>query len=171
MEENLENTQTVESEKQEAAKEQQERTFTQTEVNGLVARESKSAVEKLLKSAGIAPEGDYKASLEAFRQWKESQKTDLKNASEQMQNLQKQNTALNEQLEALKAGVPVDKLDRYTKLAKAYQTEDTSFINALKLALKDFPVSGQGIAAAGGNPAQKPEEQKKAPLPNGAIIL
>lgn len=171
MEENLENTQTVESEKQEAAKEQHERTFTQTEVNGLVARESKSAVEKLLKSAGIAPEGDYKASLEAFRQWKESQKTDLENASEQMQNLQKQNTALNEQLEALKAGVPVDKLDRYTKLAKAYQTEDTSFINALKLALKDFPVSGQGIAAAGGNPAQKPEEQKKAPLPNGAIIL
>ena len=86
MEENLENTQTVESEKQEAAKEQHERTFTQTEVNGLVARESKSAVEKLLKSAGIAPEGDYKASLEAFRQWKESQKTDLENASEQMQN-------------------------------------------------------------------------------------
>lgn len=171
MEENLENTQTVESEKQEAAKEQQERTFTQAEVNGLVARESKSAVEKLLKSAGIAPEGDYKASLEAFRQWKESQKTDLENASEQMQNLQKQNTALNEQLEALKAGVPVDKLDRYTKLAKAYQTEDTSFINALKLALKDFPVSGQGIAAAGGNPAQKPEERKKAPLPNGATIL
>lgn len=170
MEENLENTQTVESEKQEAAKEQ-ERTFTQTEVNGLVARESKSAVEKLLKSAGIAPEGDYKASLEAFRQWKESQKTDLENASEKMQNLQKQNTALNEQLEALKAGIPVDKLDRYTKLAKAYQTENTSFINALKLALKDFPVSGQGIAAAGGNPAQKPEERKKAPLPSGATIL
>ena len=65
MEQNLDNTQTVESEKQEAAHEQQEqreRTFTQTEVNGLVARESKSAVEKLLKSAGIAPEGDYKAS-------------------------------------------------------------------------------------------------------------
>jgi len=37
MEKNLENTQTVESEKQE----QPERTFTQTEVNSLVARESK----------------------------------------------------------------------------------------------------------------------------------
>lgn len=60
MEQNLDNTQTVESEKQEAAQEQQEqreRTFTQTEVNGLVARESKSAVEKLLKSAGIAARG------------------------------------------------------------------------------------------------------------------
>ena len=51
MEKNLENTQTVESEKQ-------ERMFTQAEVNGLVARESKSAVERLLKSVGIAPEGD-----------------------------------------------------------------------------------------------------------------
>lgn len=174
MEENLETTQTVQSEEQEAAQgqqEQRERTFTQAEVNGLVAKESKSAVEKLLKSAGIAPEGDYKASLEAFRQWQESKNTDIQKATTQMQNLQRQNVALSEQLEALKAGIPVEKLDRYTKLAKAYQAEDTSFINALKLALKDFPVSGGGVAAAGGNPAQKPEGQKRAPLPNGAIIL
>lgn len=174
MEQNLDNTQTVESEKQEAAHEQQEqreRTFTQTEVNGLVARESKSAVEKLLKSAGIAPEGDYKASLEAFRQWQESKNTDIQKATTQMKNLQEQNRALSEQLDALKAGIPVEKLDRYTKLAKAYQTDDTTFINALKLALKDFPVSGQGVAAAGGNPAQKPEGQKRAPLPSGATIL
>ena len=84
MEENLEKNQTVKSEKQE----QRERIFTQTEVNGLVARESKSAVERLLKSVGIAPEGDYKASLEAFRQWRDSKNADIEKATAQMQKLQ-----------------------------------------------------------------------------------
>lgn len=46
------------------------KTFTQEEVKGIVARESKSAVEKLLKDAGIAPEGDYKASMKAFKDWR-----------------------------------------------------------------------------------------------------
>ena len=114
MEKNLENTQTVESEKQ-------ERMFTQAEVNGLVARESKSAVERLLKSVGIAPEGDYKASLEAFRQW---------------QKLQQQNAVLSQQLEALKIGILMEKLDRYTRLAKAYRAEDSTFIDALERMIK-----------------------------------
>lgn len=56
------------------------KTFTQEEVNGIVAKESKSAVEKLLKDAGIAPEGDYKASIKAFKTWQDSQKTEIETA-------------------------------------------------------------------------------------------
>lgn len=178
MDENLENTQTVQSEEQEAASEQQERTFTQAEVNRLVTKESRSAVEKLLKGAGIALEGDGKAQLTAFKKWQENQKTDLEKATDGMQTLQakneelaQSNVTLTEQLDALKAGIPADKVERYTKLARAYQTEDTTFINALKLAVKDFPVAENGVSASGGNPAQKPEEQKKSRLPNGVAIF
>lgn len=133
MEENLEKNQTVKSEKQE----QRERIFTQTEVNGLVARESKSAVERLLKSVGIAPEGDYKASLEAFRQWRDSKNADIEKATAQMQKLQQQNAVLSRQLDALKIGILMEKLDRYTRLAKVYQA-DNMLIHALKLMIKDL---------------------------------
>lgn len=139
MEKNLENTQTVESEKQE----QPERTFTQAEVNGLVARESKSAVERLLKSAGIASKGDYKASLEAFRQWRDSKDADIERATAQMQKLQQQNEMLGRQLEALKTGILVEKLDRYMRLAKAYQAEDSALIGTLERVIKEL-ISRQG---------------------------
>ena len=139
MEKNLENTQIVESEKQE----QPERTFTQAEVNGLVARESKSAVERLLKSVGIAPKGDYKASLEAFRQWRDSKDADIERATAQMQKLQQQNEMLGRQLEALKTGILVEKLDRYMRLAKAYQAEDSALIGTLERVIKEL-ISRQG---------------------------
>ncbi len=139
MEKNLENTQTVESEKQE----QPERTFTQAEVNGLVARESKSAVERLLKSVSIAPKGDYKASLEAFRQWRDSKDADIERTTAQMQKLQQQNEMLGRQLEALKTGILVEKLDRYMRLAKAYQAEDSALIGTLERVIKEL-ISRQG---------------------------
>ena len=136
MQKNLEHTQTVESEKQAAVQEQRERMFTQAEVNSLVARESKSAVERLLKSVGIAPEGDYRASLEAFRQWRDGKNAEIERATAQMQELQQRNAMLSQQLEALKIGILIEKLDRYLRLAKAYQAEDSAFIKALKLVIK-----------------------------------
>ena len=156
MEKELEKIQTVKAEKQGAAQEQRERTFTQAEVNGLVARESKSAVERLLRSVGIAPEGDYKASLEAFRQWQESKNVEIEKAARQIQKLRQQNAMLSEQLKAFKMGILVEKLERYTKLAGVHQINDSVFINALKLVLKEF---GQE-AAADDNPTQKSEGQK-----------
>lgn len=138
MQKNLEHTQTVESEKQTAAQEQRERMFTQAEVNSLVARESKSAVERLLKSVGIAPEGDYRASLESFRQWRDGKNADIERATAQMQKLQQQNAALSQQLEALKIGILVEKLDRYLRLAKAYQAEDNALINAIELVITEL---------------------------------
>ena len=138
MQKNLEHTQTVESEKQTAAQEQRERMFTQAEVNSLVARESKSAVERLLKSVGIAPEGDYRASLESFRQWRDGKNADIERATAQMQKLQQQNAALSQHLEALKIGILVEKLDRYLRLAKAYQAEDNALINAIELVITEL---------------------------------
>lgn len=126
------------------------KTFTQEDVNAIVSRESKSAVEKLLKEAGIAPEGDHKASLKAFKEWQDSQKSELDKASGALTTAQKEKAdaetkalQLERQLSAVKKGIPADKADKYIKLAEAYTDDKTDFDKALEKALKDFPVSGQ----------------------------
>ena len=78
----------------------------------------------------------YRASLEAFRQWRDGKNAEIERATAQMQELQQRNAMLSQQLEALKIGILIEKLDRYLRLAKAYQAEDSAFIKALKLVIK-----------------------------------
>lgn len=152
------------------------KTFTQEDVNNLIARESKSAVEKLLKDAGIAAEGDYKASLAAFKGWQDSQKSELEKATGAQATLAKEKAdavaradALERQLTAVGKGIPADKSAKYIKLAEAYMTDKVDFAAALDLAVKDFPVVDAGVAGKGGNPA--PTEQQKTALPKGVQIF
>ncbi len=153
------------------------KTFTQEDVNSLVARESKAAVEKLLKEAGIASEGDYKAAMKAFKDWQDKQKTDLEKATGANTTLQKERdealskaTALEQQLAAIGKGIPADRAAKYIKLAEAYLTDKNDFAAALDLALKDFPVASAGVAGQGGNPAPG-DQQKKNPLPKGVVTF
>jgi len=60
-----------------------------------------------------------------------------------MQKLQQQNEMLGRQLEALKTGILVEKLDRYMRLAKAYQAEDSALIGTLERVIKEL-ISRQG---------------------------
>ncbi len=153
-----------------------DKTFTQADVNNIVSRESKSAVEKLLKEAGIAPEGDYKASLKAFKDWQDSQKTELEKATGSLATLAAEKEAaetkakaLENKVAALAKGIPADKLEQYTKLAEAYRGDKTDFSAALDKALKDFPVAEAGTPGAGGNPPPTPNNQK--PLPSGTVFF
>mgnify|MGYP000850498392 CR=1 FL=1 len=153
------------------------KTFTQEDVNNLVARESKAAVERLLKEVGIASEGDYKAALKSFKEWQDKQKTDLEKATSANAALVKERdealakvTALERQFAAISKGIPADKAAKYIKLAEAYVTDKVDFAAALDLALKDFPVAAAGVAGQGGNPAPG-DQQKKNPLPKGVITF
>lgn len=150
--------------------------FTQEDVNAIAARESKSAVEKLLKEAGIASEGDYKAALTAFKTWQDSQKTELEKAAGALsvtekakQEAEAKAALLERKFEAVAKGIPADKTDKYIKLAEAYTDDKTDFAKALELALKDFPVAEKGTPGAGGNPPPTP--QTKSPLPKGTVIF
>ena len=153
------------------------KTFTQEDVNNLVARESKAAVEKLLKEAGIAPEGDHKAAMKAFKEWQDSQKTELEKATGAKTALEQEKaaaiaeaTSLKQQLLAVGKGIPADKAAKYIKLAEAYVTDKVDFAAALDLALKDFPVAAAGVAGASGNPAAG-DPVKKAALPKGVQMF
>ncbi len=154
------------------------KTFTQEDVNAIVARESKAAVEKLLKEAGIAPEGDYKAALKAFREWQDSQKTELEkvtgalSASEKAKaEAEAKANALERQITAMSKGIPADKAEKYIKLAEAYINDKTDFAAALDLALKDFPIAEKGVAGSGGNPPPANGNDKKPFAPKGAVIF
>ena len=160
-----EQAQTVpaEGDKQTEQKQEETKTFTQEDVNNVVARESKTAVEKLLKEAGIAPEGDYKASLKAFKDWQDSQKTELTKASENLTAAEAAKATaeskveeLTQQVLVMSKGIPADKSAQYVKLASAYVKDGVDFAGALDLALKDFPVANgarEGVPGASGNPA------------------
>lgn len=152
------------------------KTFTQEDVNAIAARESKSAVEKLLKDAGIASEGDYKESLKAFKEWQDGQKTELEKATGALSTTEKAKAEaeakaalLERKFEAVGKGIPADKTDKYIKLAEAYMDDKTDFGKALELALKDFPIAEKGTPGAGGNPP--PTSTNKAPLPKGTVIF
>ena len=155
----------------------EEKTFTQQDVNNLVARESKAAVEKLLKDAGLSSEGDdYKASLKAFKEWQDSQKTEIERTTEALTTAEKAKQEaeakaqqLERQISALSKGIPADKADKYLKLAEAYVDDATDFDKAIELALKDFPVAEKGVGGAGGNPA--PTGKGKSGLPKGTVIF
>lgn len=152
------------------------KTFTQEDVNGLVAKESKSAVEKLLKEAGIAPEGDYKQSMAAFKTWQDSQKTALELKDSEVATLQADKelaetkaNALERQLAAVSSGIPSDRAAKYIKLAEAYVDDATDFNAAIVLALKDFPLT-KDVPGTGGNPPPGDNPPKKA-LPKGTVTF
>lgn len=153
---------------------EEEKSFTQTDVNNLVARESKSAIEKLLKEAGISADGNHSEKLKAFKEWQDSQKSELERATGTLTTLETEKqqavekaTLLERKFTAVSKGIPADKADKYIKLAEAYTDENSDFDKALDLALKDFPVAEKGTPGAGGNPPPTPTT--KTPLPSGMV--
>ena len=78
-------------------------------------------------------------------------------------------TAMQRRLDAVNAGIPADKAERYVRLAASYMDGKTDFNAALTAALKDFPLpttapdSGKqfGSGVSGGGKTDKlPDEDK-----------
>lgn len=134
-----------ETEGQEVAETSEVKTFTQDEVNGIVTKESKKAMEKALKDLGVEDFKTAKEGLEKFKELRDSQKTEAEKAIERAKELEsslseKDNTinGYKTQLDLLKSGVPTDKLDRYTKLLKTYDGESVE--DNIKALLEEFPI-------------------------------
>lgn len=123
-----------------------EKTFTQKDVNNLVARESKSAQEKLLKDLGIEDFENAKDGLKKFQEWQESQKTE---AEKQAEELSKVSTQLSEkdalisrleaEKQALIQGVNAESIDDVILLAQAKVTEETTIEKAIEAVITQYP--------------------------------
>nr|DAY85566.1 MAG TPA: Major capsid protein [Caudoviricetes sp.] len=115
---------------------QEEKTFTQADVDKLiqerVARERKNQLSK--------------DELKAYNDWKESQKTEEQKKNEALTNAEKARLAAEEKATALEAkvaclskGVVSDSVDDVVILAKAMVTEEVTIEQAIEKVLEKYP--------------------------------
>lgn len=141
-----------------------DKTFTQTDVNNLIAKESKTAQEKLLKKLGIEDFDSAKDGLEKFRSWQESQKSEaekqaeaLKSFEEQNGTLSSENETLKAQLSAVKAGVLADSVPDVVTLAKTMVTDELDMDAAIKAVVEKYPHFAQVVEPVDPNVPPKPQ--------------
>lgn len=123
-----------------------EKTFTQAEVNALMAKEKKQGRSAALKALGFEDEKGAKETLEALRKLEESQKTDsqkkeddLKNATAKAQTAESRAQAAERKLEAIKGGVKPEFVEEVTALALLKVSDDVDFETALKAVKEKMP--------------------------------
>jgi len=146
---NTGNAETTESKTDTQETTQEEKTFTQTDVDKLiqerVARERKNQLPK--------------EELKAYNEWKESQKTEAEKQNEALTNAEKARLAAEEKATALEAkvtclskGVITTSVDDVVVLAKAMVTDEINIEQAIDKVLEKYP-SFKGAE-------QQKEEQK-----------
>jgi galactitol-specific phosphotransferase system IIB component len=109
-------------------KPESQKTFSQEDVNNLIAKESKNAVEKILKDLGVQDAKSAKT---------EAAKTEAEAKA----------NAAEAKFAAIAAGVPVDKADKVVKLAMAYDGETIQ--DKISAVLAEIPeLKGQPQAQA-----------------------
>jgi hypothetical protein len=123
-----------------------DKTFTQDDVNNIVAKEVKKAQEKLLKQLGIDDFNSAKEGLQKFREWQDAQKTEAQKQAERLQQLEQQFTAVQQekeslaaQLAAVKAGVHADYVEDVVVLAQRFVNEDTTIDEAIQKVVEKYP--------------------------------
>lgn len=135
----------------------EEKMLPQSDVNNLIAKETKKTQEKLLKQLGIEDFDSAKDGLAKFREWQESQKTEQEKQAELLKNLEtekgtlsEENSFLKAQLSAVKAGVKADSVEDVVTLAKNLVNDDVDMDTAIKSVLEKYPHFGQEQQGPGG---------------------
>lgn len=126
--------------------EKDDKTFTQEDVNNIVAKESRKAQEKLFKDLGIEDFEGAKEGMKKFHEWQESQKTEAEKKDEKLTNLEKEhlsikseNELLKAQISASKQGVAPESIEDVVVLAKSLVSEDLDMDGAIKAVVEKYP--------------------------------
>lgn len=137
------------------------KTFTQEDVNGVVAKEVKKAQEKMLKSLGFEDIKGAKDGLQQLKEWQDSQKTESEKQIEalaikdkELSEIQAENKTLSAKLSALSQGVNTDSLEDVIALAERLVTDEVSMDDAIGQVLGKYPQFGS---------AKEPVEKEKPP--------
>ncbi|WP_121605523.1 hypothetical protein [Virgibacillus sp. Bac332] len=125
----------------------EDKTFSQEDVNNLVARETKKQQEKLLKQLGVNEFKDAKEGMKQFKEWQESQKTEQEKLNEKLTTFESQINEkdatisdLQAENEAIKAGITDEKnLEAVITLAKTKVNDDVDIKEAIKQVVEDYP--------------------------------
>lgn len=123
-----------------------EKTFTQSEVNALMAKEKDQGRKAILKELGIDDVKNAKEGLQKYKEYLESQKTDLQKAQDAARQAEKDKEALQQQIEisnqkltALSLGCPPDKIDDVCVLARSRMSETVTFEQAVEQIKQGYP--------------------------------
>lgn len=146
-------------------KQKEEKTFSQQDVNNIVARESKSATEKMLRDLGVDNFDNAKDGLQKFKEWQEAQKTEAEKQAEALTQAEAENKSLKAQAEALEAkltalgaGVDPQYIDEVILLAQAQVNDDTDIAQAIEAVVAKFPTFT--VTAKAQEPQKKPSFAK-----------
>lgn len=160
----MEENNIVENQNEEVVEQQEEKLLKQSDVNNLIAKESKKAQEKLLKQLGFEDIKNAKDGLEQLKQWQDSQKSEAEKRDEALANankaLEEAATAkkqLEYKLAALENGINKDSLEDALILAERLVNDETNINDALKKVVEKYPHFG----------ATKQEDPKPNFLNNG----
>lgn len=139
---------------------QEGKTFTQEDVNNLIAKETRKQQEKLLKQLGVENFENAKEGMEKFKEWQESQKTEQQKQAERLQELEtnystisEENTDLKAQISAMKSGVLAESVEDVVTLAKTMVSDDMDMDAAIAKVVEKYPHFAQ----------QQQEEQEEKP--------
>ncbi|MBU9711069.1 hypothetical protein [Evansella tamaricis] len=122
------------------------KTFTQEDVNNLIAKETRKQQEKILKDLGIDDFKNAKEGMKKFQDWQESQKTEAQKQQEKLQDLEnnynttsQENQSLKAQLAALKTGVQSDSVEDVVALAERLVSDEVSLDEAINQVIEKYP--------------------------------
>lgn len=145
-----------------------DKTFTQEQVNSMIAAEKRKNLSSVYKGLGFESEDDAKQFVEKYKQEEEKNKSDLVKAQEEVKKAQAEKAAeatkaqdLQYRFDAMAEGCDAKSAEDVVVLAKAKMSDDKDFAAALKEVKEQYPAmfgqsaSGGGTGGGGTSPRQK----------------
>lgn len=142
------------------------KTFTQEEVNRMMAKEKREGKLSVLKELGVEDVKNAKEGLKKYQEYLDAQKTEAQRAQEEAQRLAEEKAELEKkalmadiQVSALKSGIKADFLDDAIILAQSKKTDNTTYediFNELKQTYPNFAGTATTPAPKGTGNMPKP---------------
>ena len=145
-----------------------DKTFTQEQVNSMIAAEKRKNLSSVYKGLGFESEEAAKQFVEKYKQEEEKNKSDLVKAQEEAKKAQEEKAAeaaraqdLQYKFDAIAEGCDTKSADDVVVLAKAKMSDDKDFAAALKEVKEQYPAmfgqsaSGGGTGGGGTSPRGK----------------
>lgn len=142
------------------------KTFTQEEVNRMMAKEKREGKLSVLKELGVEDVKNAKEGLKKYQEYLNAQKTEAQRAQEEAQRLAEEKAELEKkalmadiQVSALKSGIKADFLDDAIILAQSKKTDNTTYediFNELKQTYPNFVGTATTPAPKGTGNMPKP---------------
>ena len=148
----------------------EDKTFTQEQVNSMIAAEKRKNLSSVYKGLGFDSEEAAKAFVDKYKGEEEKNKTDLVKAQERASQLEAEKNAeaakaqdLQYRFDAMAEGCDTKSAADVVVLAKAKMSDDKDFAAALKEVKEQYPAifgqtdngSGGGTGGGGTSPRQK----------------